>query len=316
MFNNVIVNSFNERRIPMRTLRAMADGSIPRYMNVPRNISEVSKVRSSLYTFSVAAGDVTSLIPGKFMPSVRNNSLQLARALGDFNAMSRTVQRLAGRQVGGAAGERLARRVTGRAAGSVVRLVPGDNPASRILRSKMGSQFQRAQNKLFNSGKKSLKIQGRGQIYGPKANAYMGDAYQDFLYRFGLDFATMVQKYTPIDTGKLIKSITVSAKATADNEHTIAVSMGNNSDVYYAPYVEYGRGAGYQAKVAGLPQAPAPAGGDRLRNYKGFQPARAPMRKGAIAITAKYRGLLKEKQGVNAVNIAPFLRKSVKGVFG
>lgn len=53
-----------------------------------------------------------------------------------------------------------------------------------------------------------------------------------------------------------------------------------------------------------------------FENYKGFQPARAPLRKGAISITAKYRGRLKETSGIKATRIAPHLRSSVKGVFG
>lgn len=97
----------------------------------------------------------------------------------------------------------------------------------------------------------------------------------------------------------------------------IAVSIGDQK-AFYAPAVEYGRGGGYQPTVSGLPPkvAPAPASGDRLQNYKGYQPARAPLRKGAVAITAKYRGTLKETSGVRATRIAPYLRSSVKGVFG
>ena len=79
----VAIKAVGERRIPMRTLRNMG-GTIPRYMNVPRNVSEISKLRSSLYTFSVASGDITSLVPGKFLPNVRNTSLKIARFHGKF----------------------------------------------------------------------------------------------------------------------------------------------------------------------------------------------------------------------------------------
>ena len=144
LFGNIIVKAVGERRLPMRRFTG-GGGQVPRYMNVPRNVSEISKFRSSLYTFSVAAGDVTSLVPGKFLPNVRNTSLKIARTLGDFNAINKTMQRLGGAQVGGAVGERFGRRVVGRAAGSVVRQVPGDNPVSRMVRSKMGATFQRQQ---------------------------------------------------------------------------------------------------------------------------------------------------------------------------
>ena len=313
----VAIKAVNERRIPMRTLRNMG-GTIPRYMNVPRNVSEISKFRSSLYTFSVAAGDVTSLVPGKFLPNVRNTSLKIARTLGDFNAINKTMQRLGGAQVGGAVGERFGRRVVGRAAGSVVRTVPGDNPVSRMVRSKMGATFQRQQNKLFNSGKKSLKVTGKGKINGPRANNYVDDKYQDFLYKFGLDFATEVQKRTPIKTGALIRSVSVSGSTKPNEGHTISVGMGDKT-AFYAPAVEYGRGGGYTPVVSGLSpkSSPPPKQGDRLANYKGFQPARAPLRKGAIAITNKYRGLLKETSGaITTDKIPSVMRKSIKGVFG
>ena len=312
----VAMKAVGERRIRMRTLRNMG-GTIPRYMNVPRNVSEISKVRSSLYTFSVASGDITSLVPGKFLPNVRNTSLKIARTLGDFNAINKTMMRMSGGQVGGPVGERFGRRILGRVGGSVVRQVPGDNPVSRMVRSRMGAEFQRRQNKLFNSGKKSLKITGKGQIYGPKANNYMGDKYEDFLYKFGLNFATEVQKRTPIKTGALIRSISVSG-TTSNNEHEIAVGMGDKT-AYYAPAVEYGRGGGYTPVVTGLSpkSSPPPASGDRLANYKGFQPARAPLRKGAIAITNKYRGMLKETSGaITTDKIPSVMRKNLKGVFG
>ncbi len=316
IIKGIVVKAVNERRIPMRTLRNL-NGTIPRYMNVPRNINEISKVRSSLYTFSVAAGDITSMVPGKFLPTIRNNSLKTARVLGDFNALQKTYSRAMGQDVGGGFGQRAIRRGTGRLAGSVVRKVPGDNPASRLVRSRMGAEFQRQQNKLFKNGHKSVKVRGMATINAPKANNFMGDRYQDFLFKFGTDFATEVQKYTPIKTGALIRSIKVSNANISEKENQIAVSIGDQK-AFYAPAVEYGRGGGYQPTVSGLPPkvAPAPASGDRLQNYKGYQPARAPLRKGAVAITAKYRGTLKETSGVRATRIAPYLRSSVKGVFG
>lgn len=318
LFGNIIVKAVGERRLPMRRFTG-GGGQVPRYMNVPRNVNEISKLRSSLYTFSVAAGDITSLVPGKFLPNVRNNSLSLARALGDINAINKTVMKLSGAQTGGAVGERFARRLTGRAAGSVVRTIPGDNPASRLLRSRMGAEFQKQQNKLFRQGSKAVQVKGRGKINAPIANQYMQSRYDDFLFKFAKDFMTSVQKYTPIDTGALIRSIQVSNRSISGNENEVAVTMGDNNEVYYAPYVEYGRGDGYQDTIGGLDAkvAPPPKMGSRLQNYKGFQPARAPMRKGAIAVTAKYRGILKETSGgVDASRIPSFLRSSIKGVFG
>lgn len=312
----VTIKAIGERRLPMRSFSG-GDGKIPRYMNVPRNVSEISKLRSSLYTFSVAAGDITSLVPGKFMPNIRNNSLTLARALGDINAINKTFQRLSGGPAVGAVGERFFRRMTGRASGSIVRQIPGDNPASRLLRSKMGAEFQRQQNKLFKQGGRAVQVTGKGKIFAAQGNKYLGDRYEEFLFKFATDFATQVQKYTPIDTGALIKSIQVSNRNISNSENEIAVTMGDET-AYYAPAVEYGRGGGYTPTIGGLSAkvAPPPASGTRLKNYKGFQPARAPLRKGAIAITAKYRGKLKPMGGVDATKIAPFLRSSVKGIFG
>ncbi len=317
IIKGIVVKAVNERRIPMRTLRNL-NGSIPRYMNVPRNINEISKVRSSLYTFSVAAGDVTSMVPGKFMPKIRNNSLQIARALGDFNALQKTYARAMGQDVAGGFGQRFLRRTTGRWAGSIVRRVPGDNPASRMLRSRMGAQFQRGQNKLFKTGTKSVQVKGRAQINGPKANHYIGNKYEDFLFKFATDFATEVQRYTPIKTGALIRSIKVSNKNLSSKENEIAVTMGDET-AFYAPAVEYGRGAGYEGTFPALGKTeehPSGSMAGRLSNYKGFQPARAPLRKGAISITAKYRGRLKETSGIKSTAIASHLRSSVKGVFG
>lgn len=57
--------------------------------------------------------------------------------------------------------------------------------------------------------------------------------------------------------------------------------------------------------------------GDRLANYKGYQPSRAPLRKGAISITNKYRGILKETAGhVDGTVIHSYMRKSIRNVFG
>ena len=197
IIKGIVVKAVNERRIPMRTLRNI-NGTIPRYINVPRNISEISKVRSSLYTFSVAAGDVTSMVPGKFLPNIRNNSLQIARALGDFNALQKSYAKAMGQGGSGGFGQRFLRRGTGRFAGSIVRKVPGDNPASRMLRSRMGAHFQRTQNKLFKTGTKSVKVKGRAQINGPKANHYIGNKYEEFLFKFATDFfpGKAAQKYS------------------------------------------------------------------------------------------------------------------------
>jgi hypothetical protein len=311
----VAIRAVGERRLPMRRF-TQGGGQIPRYLNVPRNVNEISKLRSSLYTFSVAAGDVTSLIPGKFMPNLRNTSLQLARSLGDINAINKSVMKLAGGASGGAVGQRFARRLTGRASGVVVRKIPGDNPASRLLRSRMGAEFQRRQNKLFKQGGKAVSVTGKGKINAGMGNKYMQDRYDEFLFQFATDFVTSVQKYVPIDTGALIKSVQVSNRSISGNENEVAVTMGDNNNVYYAPAVEFGRGAGVSGRqptgiknTAGVPQ--------RFENYKGFQPTRAPLRKGAIAVTNKYKGLLKETSGsITTDKIPTFLRQSLKGVFG
>lgn len=260
------------------------------------------------------------------MPKIRNNSLRIARTLGDFSAIRSTVARLSGNVIfpslgqptQTAIGTRFARRMLGRGTGSIVRQIPGDNPLSRIVRSKMASEFQRTQNKLFNKGNKSVVIKGKGQIYGAVANKKMSSAYEDFLWRFGRDFMTEVQKYTPIKTGALIRSVQVSNNPIGSNENEIAVTMGNK-EAYYAPAVEYGRGGGYTPVIAGLSPtaAPAPGMGDRLANYKGYQPSRAPLRKGAISITNKYRGILKETAGhVDGTVIHSYMRKSIRNVFG
>lgn len=327
-FGNVIVKSMGERRASMRTLRPTATGAIPRYINVPRNVSSISKVRSSLYTFSVAAGDITSMIPGKFMPKIRNNSLSIARTLGDFSAIRGTVARLSGTVLfpslgmptQSAIGRRFGRRMLGRGTGAIVKSIPGDNPLSRAVRSKMAAEFQRQQNKLFNKGHKTVVIKGKGNIVGPTANRVMQDSYEDFLWRFGRDFMTEVQKYTPIKTGALIRSIQVMNSPIAADENEIAVTMGNR-EAYYAPAVEYGRGGGYTPTIGGLPSqiAPAPRAdvSSRLINYKGYQPSRAPMRKGAISITNKYRGILKEQSGrIDGNVVHRYYRNSIKGVFG
>lgn len=311
----VAIRAVGERRLPMRRFTG-GSGQIPRYLNVPRNVNEISKLRSSLYTFSVAAGDVTSLIPGKFMPNLRNNALTMARGLGDINAINKSIMKLAGGGSGGAVGERFARRLTGRASGVVVRKIPGDNPASRLLRSRMGAEFQRRQNKLFKQGGKAVSVTGKGKINAGIGNKYMQDRYDEFLFKFATDFVTSVQKYVPIDTGALIKSVQVSNRSISGNENEVAVTMGDNNNVYYAPAVEFGRGAGVSGRqptgiknTAGVPQ--------RFENYKGFQPTRAPLRKGAIAVTNKYKGLLKETTGsITTDKIPTFLRQSLKGVFG
>jgi hypothetical protein len=311
----VAIRAVGERRLPMRRF-TQGGGQIPRYLNVPRNVNEISKLRSSLYTFSVAAGDVTSMIPGKFMPNLRNNALTMARGLGDINALNKTIMKLSGAGSGGAIGERFARRLTGRASGVVVRKIPGDNPASRLLRSRMGAEFQRRQNKLFKQGGKAVSVTGKGKINAGIGNKYMQDRYDEFLFKFATDFVTSVQKYVPIDTGALIKSVQVSNRSISGNENEVAVTMGDNNNVYYAPAVEFGRGAGVSGRqptgiknTAGVPQ--------RFENYKGFQPTRAPLRKGAIAVTNKYKGLLKETTGsITTDKIPTFLRQSLKGVFG
>jgi len=311
----VAIRAVGERRLPMRRFTG-GGGQIPRYLNVPRNVNEISKLRSSLYTFSVAAGDVTSMIPGKFMPNLRNNALTMARGLGDINAINKSIMKLAGGGSGGAVGERFARRLTGRASGVVVRKIPGDNPASRLLRSRMGAEFQRRQNKLFKQGGKAVSVTGKGKINAGIGNKYMQDRYDEFLFKFATDFVTSVQKYVPIDTGALIKSVQVSNRSISGNENEVAVTMGDNNNVYYAPAVEFGRGAGVSGRqptgiknTAGVPQ--------RFENYKGFQPTRAPLRKGAIAVTNKYKGLLKETSGsITTDKIPTFLRQSLKGVFG
>lgn len=311
----VAIRAVGERRLPMRRF-TQGGGQIPRYLNVPRNVNEISKLRSSLYTFSVAAGDVTSMIPGKFMPNLRNNALTMARGLGDINALNKTIMKLAGGGSGGAVGERFARRLTGRASGVVVRKIPGDNPASRLLRSRMGAEFQRRQNKLFKQGGKAVSVTGKGKINAGIGNKYMQDRYDEFLFKFATDFVTSVQKYVPIDTGALIKSVQVSNRSISGNENEVAVTMGDNNNVYYAPAVEFGRGAGVSGRqptgiknTAGVPA--------RFENYKGFQPTRAPLRKGAIAVTNKYKGLLKETSGsITTDKIPTFLRQSLKGVFG
>ncbi len=311
----VAIRAVGERRLPMRRF-TQGGGQIPRYLNVPRNVNEISKLRSSLYTFSVAAGDVTSLIPGKFMPNLRNNALTMARGLGDINAINKSIMKLAGGGSGGAVGERFARRLTGRASGVVVRKIPGDNPASRLLRSRMGAEFQRRQNKLFKQGGKAVSVTGKGKINAGIGNKYMQDRYDEFLFKFATDFVTSVQKYVPIDTGALIKSVQVSNRSISGNENEVAVTMGDNNNVYYAPAVEFGRGAGVSGRqptgiknTAGVPS--------RFENYKGFQPTRAPLRKGAIAVTNKYKGLLKETTGsITTDKIPTFLRQSLKGVFG
>ena len=311
----VAIRAVGERRLPMRRFTG-GGGQIPRYLNVPRNVNEISKLRSSLYTFSVAAGDVTSMIPGKFMPNLRNNALTMARGLGDINAINKSIMKLAGGGSGGAVGERFARRLTGRASGVVVRKIPGDNPASRLLRSRMGAEFQRRQNKLFKQGGKAVSVTGKGKINAGIGNKYMQDRYDEFLFKFATDFVTSVQKYVPIDTGALIKSVQVSNRSISGNENEVAVTMGDNNNVYYAPAVEFGRDAGVSGRqptgiknTAGVPQ--------RFENYKGFQPTRAPLRKGAIAVTNKYKGLLKETSGsITTDKIPTFLRQSLKGVFG
>jgi len=328
LFGNILVRSLGEKRTAMRTLKATATGQIPRYINVPRNVSSISKIRSSLYTFSVVSGDITSMIPGKFMPKIRNNSLAIARTLGDFSAIRGTVARLTGQVMfpslgmptQSAIGRRFARRMLGRGAGAVVKSIPGDNPLSRAVRSKMASTFQREQNKLFNRGTKAVKITGKGTIVGPVANKVMQNGYENFLWNFGRDFMTEVQKYTPIDTGALIRSIQVMNSPLAANENEIAVTMGNK-EAYYAPAVEYGRGGGYTPVVAGLPPSISPVPSEvtsaRLMNYKGYQPSRAPLRKGAISITNKYRGLLKEQSGkIDANRVYSYYRNSINGVFG
>jgi len=311
----VAIRAVGEKRLPMRRF-TQGGGQIPRYVNVPRNVNEISKLRSSLYTFSVAAGDVTSLIPGKFMPNIRNNALTMARGLGDINAINKSIMKLAGGQSGGAIGERFARRLTGRASGVVVRKIPGDNPASRLLRSRMGAEFQRRQNKLFKQGGKAVKVTGKGKINAGIGNKYMQSRYDEFLFKFASDFVTSVQKYVPIDTGALIKSVQVSNRSISGNENEVAVTMGDNNNVYYAPAVEFGRGAGVAGRqptgIQGTAEVPA-----RFDNYKGFQPTRAPLRKGAIAITNKYKGILKETSGaITTDKIPAFLRQSIKGVFG
>jgi hypothetical protein len=147
-------------------------------------------------------------------------------------------------------------------------------------------------------------------------NKYIQDRYDEFLFKFATDFVTSVQKYVPIDTGALIKSVQVSNRSISGNENEVAVTMGDNNNVYYAPAVEFGRGAGVSGRqptgiknTAGVPQ--------RFENYKGFQPTRAPLRKGAIAVTNKYKGLLKETSGsITTDKIPTFLRQSLKGVFG
>lgn len=313
----VVIKAVGERRLPMRRFTGGGDGNIPRYTNVPRNVNEMSKLRSSLYTFSVAAGDIQSMVPGKFMPNLRNNSLTLARGLGDINAINKTVQKLAGTGAGGGAvGERFFRRMTGRAAGSVVRKIPGDNPASRLLRSRMGAEFQRQQNKLFRQGSKAVQVTGKGRINAGVGNKYLSDRYEAFLFKFAQDFVTSVQKYVPIDTGALIKSVQVSNRSVGNNENEVAVTMGDNSNVYYAPAVEFGRGAGLAGRQpTGIKNTSAPP--SRFENYKGYQPTRAPLRKGAIAVTNKYKGLLKESSGsITTDKIPAFMRKSIKGIFG
>ena len=72
-----------------------------------------------LFTFSVAAGDVTSLVLSKFYQMSKYITF-FARTLGDINAINKTMQ-IRWSTTGGAVGERFARRLTGRAAGSVVR---------------------------------------------------------------------------------------------------------------------------------------------------------------------------------------------------
>ena len=130
-----------------------------------------------------------------------------------------------------------------------------------------------------------------------------------------LDFATEVQKRTPIKTGALIRSVSVSGSTKPNEGHTISVGMGDKT-AFYAPAVEYGRGAGVQGRqptgIRGTKGVP-----EGFDAYRGFQPTRAPLRKGAIAITNKYRGLLKETSGaITTDKIPSVMRKSIKGVFG
>ena len=76
----------------------------------------------------------------------------------------------------------------------------------------------------------------------------MQDRYDEFLFKFATDFVTSVQKYVPIDTGALIKSVQVSNRSISGNENEVAVTMGDNNNVYYAPAVEFGRGAGVSGR--------------------------------------------------------------------